>query len=63
MEALKFDPNTMELPLHYTRRESMIEFEDARCDAMFDAEEIIKMWNITCEHDKCTELANFYNCG
>jgi hypothetical protein len=63
--------NTTELPLHYTRRESTIEFEDTRCDRclfemdrqLFDVEEIIEMWNITCEHDKCTEPANFYNCG
>jgi hypothetical protein len=48
-----------------------MDFEDSRCDRclfeidrqIFDVEEIIKMWNITCEHDKCTEPANFYNCG
>ena len=67
----EFDSITIELPLHYPRRESMIDFEDSRCDRclfeidrqIFDVQEIIKMWNITCEHDKCTEPANFYNCG
>jgi hypothetical protein len=67
----EFDPITIEIPLHYTRRESTIDFEDARCDRclfeldrqLFDVQEIIKTWNITCEHDKCTEPANFYNCG
>ena len=67
----EFGPNTTKLPLHYTRRESTIEFEDARCDRclfemdcqMFDVEEMIEMWTITCEHDKCTEPANIYNCG
>ena len=63
--------NTTKLPLHYTKRESTLDFEDIRCDRclfamdrpMFDVQEIIEMWNITCEHDKCTEPANFYNCG
>ena len=67
----EFSPNTIELPPHYARRESAIDFEVARCDRclfeldrqIFDVQEIIKMWNITCEHDKCTEPANFYNCG
>ena len=48
-----------------------MDFEDSRCDRclfeidrqLFDVQEIVKMWNITCEHDKCTEPANFYNCG
>jgi hypothetical protein len=30
---------------------------------MFDVGEMIQMWTITCEHDKCTEPANFYNFG
>jgi hypothetical protein len=67
----EFDPITIELPLHYTRRESTIGFEDAWCDRclfeldrqLFVVQEIIKIWNINCEHDKCTEPANFYNCG
>jgi hypothetical protein len=67
----EFSPNTTELPLRYTRRESSMDFEDSRCDRclfeidrqLFDVQEIVKMWNITCEHDKCTEPANFYNCG
>ena len=45
----------------------MIEFEDARCDRcffemdrqMYDVEEMIEMWTITSEHDKCTEPPNF----
>ena len=61
----EFDPITIELPLHYARRESTIDFEDARCDRclfeldrqLFVVQEII-MWNITCEHDKCTKPAN-----
>ena len=67
----EFGPNTTKLPLHYTRNESTLDFEDFRCDRclfemdrpMFDVQQIIEMWNITCEHDKCTEPANFYNCG
>jgi hypothetical protein len=54
----EFDPITVELPLHYARRESTIDFEDARCDRclfeldrqLFDVQEIVKLWNITCEH-------------
>ena len=63
--------NTTKLPLRYTRRESTLDFEDFRCDRclfemdrpMFAVQDIIQMWNITCEHDKCTEPANFYIVG
>jgi hypothetical protein len=46
----EFSPNTTELPLRYTRRESSMDFEDSRCDRrlfeidrqLFDVQEMVK---------------------
>ena len=68
-------PNQTKLPQHYIRRqfraETYLELSDEElCDKclfeieryVFSVKELIEMWVITCEYDKCTQPANFYNC-
>ena len=68
-------PNQTKLPQHYIRRqfraETHLELSDEElCDKclfeieryVFSVKELIEMWVITCEYDKCTQPANFYNC-
>ena len=68
-------PNQTKLPQHYIRKkfkaETHLELSDEDlCDKrLFEIErdvycvkELIERWTLTCEDDKCTQPANFYNC-
>ena len=69
-------PNQTKLPRHYIRRKFKAEThldlsgEDFCDKCLFEIErdvysvkELIERWTVTCEYDKCSRLANFYNCS
>ena len=68
-------PNQTKLPRHYIRRKfkagTQLELSDEDlCDKclfeierdLYSVKKLIERWAITCEDDKCTQPANFYNC-
>ena len=55
---LKLKHNHLELSDEDFCDKCLLEFErDVYC-----VKELIERWTITCENDKCTQPANFYNC-
>ena len=70
-------PNQTKLPRHYVRRQFRAEThvhldlsDGYFCDKclfeierdVFSVKELIEMWVITCEYDKCTQPTNLYSC-